>query len=52
MLRNILWTIAVLLIIGWLLGVVGVYSLGYFIHIFLVVAVILILLNIIGGRTA
>jgi hypothetical protein len=52
MLRNLLWAIAVILIIGWLLGVGGLYSLGYFIHIFLVVAIVLILLNIIGGRTA
>jgi hypothetical protein len=52
MLRNLLWAIAVILIIGWLLGVAGLYSLGYFIHIFLIVAIILILLNIISGRTA
>ncbi len=45
-----LWTIAVILIILWLLGLVSSYTLGGFIHILLVVAVIVILLNIIQGR--
>ena len=43
-----LYTIAVILIILWLLGVVTAYTLGGFIHILLVVAIISVLLRIIG----
>jgi hypothetical protein len=43
-------TIAVILLILWLLGVVGVYSIGWFIHILLVLAIILFLVRIIQGR--
>lgn len=43
-------TIATILLILWLLGVVGVYSIGWFIHILLVVAVIMFLIRIIQGR--
>ena len=42
-----LWTIAVILIIMWLLGFVTSYTMGGFIHILLVVAVIMVLVNII-----
>ena len=42
--------IATVLIILWLLGVVGVYTIGWFIHILLVVAIILFLIRIIQGR--
>ncbi|MCX7294108.1 lmo0937 family membrane protein [Janthinobacterium sp.] len=45
-----LYTIAVVLIILWLLGLVTSYTIGGFIHILLVVAVILILLRLISGR--
>jgi hypothetical protein len=45
-----LWTIAVILIILWALGLVSSYTMGGFIHILLVVAVIVVLLNIIQGR--
>jgi len=45
-----LYTIAVVLIILWLLGVVGTYTIGAFIHILLVVAVIFILVRLIQGR--
>ena len=45
-----LWTIAVILIILWLLGLVTSYTMGGFIHILLVVAVIVVLVNIIQGR--
>ena len=45
-----LWTIAVILIILWLLGLVSSYTIGGFIHILLVLAVIVILVNIIQGR--
>jgi hypothetical protein len=45
-----LWTIAVVLIILWLLGLVSSYTMGGFIHILLVIAIIVVLLNLIGGR--
>jgi len=45
-------TIAILLIILWLLGLVSSYTLGGFIHILLVVAVVMILLRLIEGRRA
>jgi hypothetical protein len=45
-----LTTIAVILIILWLLGVVTSYTLGGFIHILLVVAIIMILVRLIRGR--
>jgi len=45
-----LYTIAVILIVMWLLGLVSSYTMGGFIHILLVVAVIMILVNLIGGR--
>lgn len=46
-----LYTIAVLLVILWLLGMVSSYTLGGFIHILLVLAVISILLRLIQGRS-
>jgi hypothetical protein len=45
-----LYTIAVVLIILWLLGLVTSYTLGGFIHILLVIAVVMILLRLISGR--
>jgi hypothetical protein len=45
-----LYTIAVVLIILWLLGLVTSYTVGGFIHILLVVAIIMILLRLISGR--
>ena len=45
-----LWTIAVILIILWVLGLVSSYTMGGFIHILLVVAIIMVLVNIIQGR--
>ncbi len=45
-----LYTIAVVLVILWLLGLVTSYTLGGFIHILLVIALVSILLNFIGGR--
>jgi hypothetical protein len=47
----ILYVIAVLLVIGWLIGFVG-YHAGGLIHILLVIAVISIILNVIRGRRA
>jgi hypothetical protein len=48
--RIMLETIAILLIILWLLGLVTSYTLGGFIHILLVVAVIVIVIRVIQGR--
>ena len=45
-----LTTIAIVLIGLWLLGVVGVYTIGWFIHLLLVVAVIMFLIRIIKGK--
>jgi hypothetical protein len=47
-----LYTLAIVLIILWLLGLVSSYTLGGFIHILLVLAIVVILLNVIGGRKA
>jgi hypothetical protein len=47
-----LWTVAVILIILWLLGLVTSYTMGGFIHILLVVAIVVVLLNVIQGRRA
>jgi len=47
-----LWTICVVLIVLWLLGIVTSYTMGGLIHILLVIAIIVVLLNIIQGRRA
>ena len=45
-----LYTIALILIVAWLLGMVSSYTIGGFIHILLVVAIIMVLVNVISGR--
>ncbi len=45
-----LWTIFVILLILWLLGLVTSYTLGGFIHILLVVALVVVIIQIIQGR--
>ena len=45
-----LWTIAVILLILWLLGLISGYVIGGFIHILLVVAIVVVLIRIIQGR--
>ena len=45
-----LYTIAVLLLIAWLLGMVGTYTVGSIIHVLLVVAIVLFLVGLISGR--
>jgi hypothetical protein len=45
-----LWTIFVILLILWLLGMVSSYTVGGFIHILLVLALVVLLINIISGR--
>jgi len=45
-----LWTIAVILVVLWLLGLVSSYTMGGFIHVLLVIAVVVILVQVIQGR--
>ena len=45
-----LYTLAVLLLIAWLLGVVGTYTIGAFVHVLLVIAIVLFLVGVITGR--
>lgn len=47
-----IWTIAVILIVLWLLGMVTAYTMGGLIHILLVIAIIVVLVNVISGRKA
>jgi len=44
-----LWTIFVILLVLWLLGLVSSYTLGGFIHILLVIAIVILIINLIGG---
>jgi hypothetical protein len=45
-----LYTIALILIIAWLLGLISDYTMGGFIHVLLVVAIVMILVRLIQGR--
>ena len=45
-----LMTLAVILLLAWLLGIVGTYTVGAFVHVLLVVAIVLFLVSIISGR--
>ena len=45
-----LYTIAIILLVLWLLGLVSSYTMGGFIHVLLVIAVVMILVNLISGR--
>jgi hypothetical protein len=47
-----LWTIAVVLAVLWLLGLVSSYTMGGFIHILLVLAIVVVLINVIQSRRA
>lgn len=47
-----LWTIFVILLVLWLLGLITSYALGGFIHILLVVAVVILIINLISDRRA
>jgi hypothetical protein len=49
---DLLWTIAVILAVLWLLGMVSAYTLGGFIHILLVLAIVVVLIRVIQGRRA
>jgi hypothetical protein len=51
--RNILWLVAVICIVVWLLGMLGIVpgmSTGYLVHVLLVIAIVVILYNLISGR--
>jgi hypothetical protein len=45
-----LWTVAVILLVLWALGLVTSYTMGGFIHILLVIAIVVVLINVIQGR--
>jgi len=45
-----LYTLAVILLIAWLLGVVGTYTIGSVVHVLLVIALVLFLVQLISGR--
>ena len=47
-----LWTLFVILLVLWLLGLVSSYTMGGFIHILLVIAVVVLIINLIQGRRA
>ncbi len=47
-----LWTFFVILVVLWLLGMVSSYTMGGLVHILLVLAVIVLLFNLLGGRRA
>ena len=49
-LGTLLWTVAIVLVLMWLLGMVTSYTIGGFIHILLVVALIVVLVRVIQGR--
>jgi hypothetical protein len=50
--NEMLWTITVILLVLWLLGVVSGYTLGNWIYLLLVVAVIMAIFNLLSGRRA
>ena len=45
-----LYTLAVILLIAWLLGIVGTYTVGAFVHVLLVIAIVLFLVGLLSGR--
>ncbi len=49
---NMLWTITIILFILWLLGIVSGYTLGSWIHVLLVLAIIVLIFNLLSGRRA
>jgi len=48
--NHMLWTLAVIFLVLWALGLVSSYTMGGFIHVLLVVAVVMVLINFISGR--
>lgn len=47
-----LWTIFVILLVLWLLGLITSYTLGGFVHILLVLAIVVLVINLVQGRRA
>jgi len=47
-----LFTVAVILLVLWLLGLVSSYTMGGFIHVLLVIAIVVVLVRVISGRKA
>jgi Family of unknown function (DUF5670) len=47
---TMLYTIAVILLVAWLLGIVGTYTIGAFVHVLLVVAIVLFVVGLLSGR--
>jgi hypothetical protein len=47
-----LWALAIILVVMWLLGMITSYTMGGLIHILLVIAIVVLLLRVIGGRRA
>ena len=45
-----LYTIAVILLVAWLLGIVGTYTIGAFVHVLLVIAIVLFVVGLLSGR--
>ena len=45
-----LYTLAVILLIAWLLGLVGTYAIGNFVHVLLVIALVLFVVGLVSGR--
>jgi hypothetical protein len=45
-----LWTIAVILVVLWLLGLITAHTMGGFVHVLLIIAIVVILVNVISGR--
>jgi hypothetical protein len=45
-----LWTLFVILLIAWILGLVGVYTIGYFVWILLLAAIVVLILQLVTGR--
>ena len=45
-----LYTLAAILLIAWLLGIVGTYTIGAFVHVLLVIAIVLLIVQLLSGR--
>jgi len=50
--KTMLWTIAVILLVLWALGLVSAYTLGGYIHVLLIIALVMVLFNVLQGRRA
>ena len=47
---SMLYTLAIILLIAWLLGIVGTYTIGAFVHVLLIIALVLFIVGILNGR--